>query len=447
MKANEVISQISNLVSYQTTSKASSAKNSSFQDVMSSNLQLKQDNNNSDIVDKKASSVGNSNNSSVTNNANKKATNNTKKSDLTVSTNNESRDTNPITDKLDQLITEVKNVVMDTLKITEEQLEDIMSTLGLNYLQLLEPSNLAQLFMEANGLTDPTQMLTNQEFTDQFKQLVEQIGQIDLEDLGLTTEDVAAHIENLNLNNNDTRTNSAKDEVIATTVDKKDVDEDNTDNQKTLNNESTVSSKEINVDVQKYMTDDEANSSEQQKQDSSVEQTNLNTILNNITKVSTVESFGDELVQVQQIRDIVNQVVEQIKVVIKPEQTSMEMNLNPESLGKVNLVVAQKDGMLTAQFTVQNEVAKEALESQMQVLKENFNVQGLKVDAVEVTVSNLPFSQDNMPEESKEQHQSSSKKKNINLTDLDLTEEDLSEEEAMKIDMMYKNGNSVDYSA
>lgn len=448
MKASEVMSQISNLASYQTTSKANSVKNSSFQDVMSSNLQSKQENNKSNAVDKKSSSVSNSNNSAVTNNATKKATNDTKKSDLEVSTNNDSKGTNPIADKLNQLTTEVKNIVMDTLKITEEQLEEIMSTLGLNYLQLLEPSNLAQVFMEANGLTDPTQMLTNQDFTDQFSQLVEQVGQIDLEDLGLTAEDVTAYIENLNLNNN-AEINPTEETLVSNAVDKTDSEEDNIDNQKTSIDESTVQNKEIKVDVQKYTSDNEANSSDsqQQKQDPSIEQANLNTILNNVTKVSTVESFGDELVQVQQIRDIVNQVVEQIKVVIKPEQTSMELNLNPESLGKVNLVVTQKDGMMTAQFTVQNEIAKEALESQMQVLKENFNMQGLKVDAVEVTISNLPFSQDNMSEGGKEQHKSSGKKKNINLADLDFVEEDLTAEEAMKIDMMQKSGNSVDYSA
>ena len=125
----------------------------------------------------------------------------------------------------------------------------------------------------------------------------------------------------------------------------------------------------------------------------------------------------------------------------------MEMNLNPESLGKVNLVVAEKNGLLTAQFTVQNEIAKEALESQMQTLKENFTNQGLKVDAVEVLVSNSPFSQDNMSEGSKEQQKSSGKKKNINLADLDLLDDDITEEDAMKIDIMSQNGNSVDYSA
>ncbi|MBS5932879.1 MAG: flagellar hook-length control protein FliK [Clostridiales bacterium] len=446
MKANEVMSQIPTITSYQASSKVNTGKNTDFQGIMDGNLQSREENNNSQTVDKKTSVVSQSNNKTSNNDDSKKTVNETKKSDLTDATNNVSNDKNPIEDKLNQLTTEVKNIIMDNLEITEEQLEVIMSTLGLNYLQLLEPSNLAQVFMEANGLSDPTQMLTDQLLSDQFSQLVEQIGQVDLEEMGLTTEDIALHLENLNLKNAE---DVPAEEAVVTTTVNDDSEEDVVNNQKTLNQKSTVENQDIKVEVQKHTTDSDADtsSSNKQKQDPSVEHANLNTILNNVTKVNTVESFGNELVQIQQLRDIANQVVEQIKVIIKPDQTSMEMNLNPESLGKVNLVVAEKNGLLTAQFTVQNEIAKEALESQMQTLKDNFTNQGLKVDAVEVLVSNSPFSQDNMSEGSKEQQKSSGKKKNINLADLDLLEDDITEEEAMKIDIMSQNGNSVDYSA
>lgn len=446
MKANEVMSQMPTITSYQAGSKVNTGKNTDFQGIMDSNLQSREENNNSQTVDKKSSVVSQSNNKTANNDDSKKTVNETKKSDLTETTNNVSNDKNPIEDKLNQLTTEVKNIIMDNLEITEEQLEVIMSTLGLNYLQLLEPSNLAQVFMEANGLSDPTQMLTDQLLSDQFSQLVEQIGQVDLEEIGLTTEDIALYLENLNLNNAE---DVPAEEAMVTTAVSDDSEENVVDNQETLNQKSTVENQNIKVEVQKHTTDSDADSSssKKQNQDASVEHANLNTILNNVTKVNTVESFGNELVQIQQLRDIANQVVEQIKVIIKPDQTSMEMNLNPESLGKVNLVVAEKNGLLTAQFTVQNEIAKEALESQMQTLKENFTNQGLKVDAVEVLVSNSPFSQDNMSEGSKEQQKSSGKKKNINLADLDLLDDDITEEDAMKIDIMSQNGNSVDYSA
>lgn len=439
MKASEVMSQISSMASYQAGARANTANNTNFQDVMDSNLQSKQEKG-SNAVEKKPTASSNSNDLKD-NNASKKVASNAKKSDSTKATNNASNSKNVIADKVEQLNTEIKNTVKDSLGITEEQLEDIMSTLGLNYLQLLEPSNLAQVFMEANGLTDATEMLTNELLSNQFSQLVEQVGQIDLDDLGLTAEDIAAYLENLNVKSAE---HVQTKEVVATV---EDTEDEGINTQTNVGDTSNVENQSIKVEVQNYKSGSDASEDRSKDEDASVEQANLNTILNNVTKVTTVESFGDELVQVQQMRDVVNQVVEQIKVVIKPEQTSMEMNLNPESLGKVNLLVAQKDGMITAQFRVQNEVAKEALESQMQTLKDNFESQGVKVEAVEVTVSNLPFSQENMPESGKEQKQSTSKKRNINLADLDLTEDDLTEEEAMKINIMNQNGNSVDYSA
>ena len=48
---------------------------------------------------------------------------------------------------------------------------------------------------------------------------------------------------------------------------------------------------------------------------------------------------------------------------------------------------------MTANFTVQNEEARAALESQIISLRENLEQRNLKVDAVEVSVSDFTFSQ------------------------------------------------------
>ena len=83
----------------------------------------------------------------------------------------------------------------------------------------------------------------------------------------------------------------------------------------------------------------------------------------------------------------VDQVVNQVKIRMMPETTSMELMLHPESLGRVSLQVTAAGGATKAMLIVENQMAKEALESQMITLKETFEEQGLKVDAVEVTVS------------------------------------------------------------
>ncbi len=95
----------------------------------------------------------------------------------------------------------------------------------------------------------------------------------------------------------------------------------------------------------------------------------------------------------QTMINIVNQVVEQIKVTMGKEMTNMQLQLNPESLGKVLVSVTSNHGVMTANFTVQSEEAKEALQSQMFALREALESRSLKVDAVEVEVSDFTFSQ------------------------------------------------------
>ena len=154
-------------------------------------------------------------------------------------------------------------------------------------------------------------------------------------------------------------------------------------------------------------------------------------------------------------QDIINQITEQIKVSIKADTTEMELQLNPASLGSLKVQIASKAGVLTATFITQNEAVKAALEGQMVQLKENFEQQGLKVEAVEVNVEARGFErsldqQDR--EQSSFQEQTKKNGRRINLlgsegSEEDLLSEDLSEEDRIVADMMLRNGNTVDYTA
>ena len=50
---------------------------------------------------------------------------------------------------------------------------------------------------------------------------------------------------------------------------------------------------------------------------------------------------------------IIEQIVRQIRVSVTDTTSTMEMQLNPERLGKVLLTISAKEGMMTANFTVQ----------------------------------------------------------------------------------------------
>jgi flagellar hook-length control protein FliK len=95
------------------------------------------------------------------------------------------------------------------------------------------------------------------------------------------------------------------------------------------------------------------------------------------------------------VREIVMRVVDAIKVNLSPDKTSIELSLSPQSLGKISLYITSRDGNLTARIATENEVTKQALESQLEMLKETIAEQGIKVEAIEVSVSGFTFADSN----------------------------------------------------
>ena len=92
------------------------------------------------------------------------------------------------------------------------------------------------------------------------------------------------------------------------------------------------------------------------------------------------------------VQDIMNQITEFAKVNLSLENSSIEMQLNPENLGKVYLhIAATKEGNITAELAVSSETVKTALEAQIADLRTSLNQQGIKVDAVEVTIASHEF--------------------------------------------------------
>ena len=171
--------------------------------------------------------------------------------------------------------------------------------------------------------------------------------------------------------------------------------------------------------------------------------------VDNLVKTSqnVKAEFSGELAQVTNLREIANQIVDRIKVSVTPDQSSMELQLNPENLGKVNLSIQSKQGIMTAHFVVQNEISKEAIESQIQTLRDTLHQQGIKVEAIEVTVSSNAFDQNSSkgsdnPTESNDSHSG----RKITLDDaVNMTE--IPEEENSQEDITGVRGSMVDYTA
>ena len=118
----------------------------------------------------------------------------------------------------------------------------------------------------------------------------------------------------------------------------------------------------------------------------------MNEIAGNLSQ-NIQDVFANAVQEAAQVNpvEVVRQVVDAVKVIQKESLQSIEVQLNPENLGKLHITVSARNGVLTAEIATQNEQVKRAVESQMSMLKENLESQGIKVDAVEITVQSHAF--------------------------------------------------------
>ena len=168
---------------------------------------------------------------------------------------------------------------------------------------------------------------------------------------------------------------------------------------------------------------------------------------------------AEQLNNAVRAEEIMRQITEQVKIQVKSEATSMELQLNPASLGKVGLHIESKGGVITAQILAQNETVKSAIESQVVTLKEAIEAKGIKIEEVEVTVASHAFEQNLMGDQSSGQNfnsddrsgaERSARLRRINLgTDGSFgSEETIADDgERLARQMMIENGGSLDLMA
>ncbi|MFW5630653.1 MAG: flagellar hook-length control protein FliK [Acetivibrio ethanolgignens] len=371
----------------------------------------------------------------------------------------------------------VKDLLQEELGLTEEELEAAMTALGLDYLKLLLQENMQALVLEVNK-ADAMELLTDEGLSSQLNTLLlgtqeilsENGIQASMDELPELLKGLEGALET-----------SVKDEEgiqSKVTEEGRPVVELVAEKTAGAEKKPEVSMEEENpkaseageeaeslVKPEKHLeeTSQKKGSREgfQNRSDTTEEglksfdreksQNPMDVLLQNLSSHMPIDEVSMTAAQrLEAMRDIVNQVLDQIRITIKPETTSMELTLNPENLGKVSLTVVSKEGHLTASFTAQNQVTKEALESQMQTLKESLNSQGIKVEAIEVNIESFAFDERNQMNGGQENHgQSKSKERRLTTEDIQKAfGEDINgEEETIDTAAITQSGSQVDYIA
>jgi flagellar hook-length control protein FliK len=99
--------------------------------------------------------------------------------------------------------------------------------------------------------------------------------------------------------------------------------------------------------------------------------------------------------------DILDQVTEKLEVSLFDNKSEMVIKLKPNDLGNVTVKITIENGVMNAKFLAESIKVKEALESNLNNLKESLKDQGLNVQDLNVSVDsgrsqNHNFNQNNL---------------------------------------------------
>lgn len=380
--------------------------------------------------------------------------------------------------KADQVTEEVeeaaKELVQDIAKemdVTPEQVEEAMAVLGLTAVELFDTDNLKQLLLQITGSTDELSLVTDETLYGNLQNLLTAVDETLnglQEELGLTGDELNLLVEQMIADSADA------DEPVTEPV--QDMPETGMEGMK----DYTVSVQKDGETVQVKVTVDDASGNKSVREEVTdtpgtavqaghrMRERNAsadsgrgdggaagNAFLQTPDRTpDTVEMPEPVNVEYRsmQTEDIMNQIMDYMKINLKAEAQEMEMQLHPASLGTVGVQIAAKDGVITAHFTTQNETVRAVIETQLIQLKNQFEEQGIKVDAVEVTVANhaygQQFSQEHENADSKQGKPAKSTRR-INLDEIgeETGLEEMEDSERIAVEMMQASGSTVDYTA
>jgi len=83
---------------------------------------------------------------------------------------------------------------------------------------------------------------------------------------------------------------------------------------------------------------------------------------------------------------VIRQVVEKVETLVNEDKKEVVMQLKPDSLGKITLRVIHERGEIVARFVAENDQVKSILESNMQMLRDSLQRNGVSVQSLSVSV-------------------------------------------------------------
>ncbi len=337
--------------------------------------------------------------------------------------NVKSDDTEITTDdieKVEGLLAEIANVFEKFLDISEDEIKNFLDENGITFGDLTDAGTLRELFVNTNYDGDVTMLLTDENALKTCESFIYEMTEVtkDKDVILFNSEVINSAFENLNIS--DSVKNTEKFDS-----------EDNVNLKSPGENTGNLDDKTGNIQNEDVKTisfeyknskDEGENTGTEKKNDEKAFDTDLS--LSEKFVNTFVEKFEQKLTGVTDtaaatdIRMITDQILKQIKINITPDTTKLEISLTPEHLGKVNVQIESTDNTVTAKFTAETRVAKEAIESNLIQFKEQLIEQGIRVDTIEVTVSDFAFDKNGNSGQNEDNHKANKNKRELTLDEI-----------------------------
>ncbi|MDE7479276.1 MAG: flagellar hook-length control protein FliK, partial [Lachnospiraceae bacterium] len=280
---------------------------------------------------------------------------------------------------LEQIMEQIKEI----LGITDEELLSGMEELGIQPVDLLNTDNMAQLVTTIAGEDSTISLVANEELYTAVQDLTETVGtQVNtlLENTGLTSEELDAilqKLQELEGKNLEDQLQDAEilpmegqdesavpEEELAQTFDGPIIiKEDNTQSsdraakqydklpENQQENPAQIGTKPQTQNTEKDTKGSDDKESKHFGQNGTAQDFQNN--LNEVSDMTAAEGVGKYTSD--STESIMRQLADMVKIVRNENLTEMELQLHPASLGTVNVSLTTKGGMVTAEFTTQNE--------------------------------------------------------------------------------------------
>lgn len=400
-------------------------------------------------------------------------------------------------------VEEVKINIISQLGITLEDLEKAMEILNIETVDLLNPQTVPELVSELTGedisavltdedlyakVSDITGMIrqnvsevmqTLDQTVEEFEQTLETIRQEPVraqayeepqietpvrteEPEQIPAEDKAEGFEKVKI-----EVSSSLKDVVRTPAEADPEEKTETDvtERKSVTGETETGDKSIEITGKvsegreiRQETKGDHRDTDPRNNNNNTNQTFIQNLTQSVNDVAAgVENAEDAAQPYVRAEQILDQIENGIKVGISEDATSMELQLHPASLGKINVKLVSANGEVTAQFEAQNASVKAALEGHVAQLKQTLQSQGVKIESVEVTIASHEFEQNLMQgQEGNAQDANGGKRSGLRRINLGSDDDEEiegvagnaeSEAERIARSMMAANGTSVDFQA